>query len=215
MILRNIAIMAAGAIAAAGCTTNDTTSPSEGTFELVGETDISASSFTGTPIGTPTSLKITVYALYLSVNEDCTDLQLIKDYGSTPREFNMIQNPKLFSGSPAAATYKCMVLKMQDTVRFKADADAVAEDAACGSVTTEHTIDIYRQGEGGAFLDLNGDTIPARGSKGSPVADIIYTFASTDPSAIAPTTAHEYQVNTMTALTVPGSKKMKIAIEWS
>jgi hypothetical protein len=68
--------------------------------------------------GSPTSLKITMYAVWVGTNADCTGLVSVADYGTTGQVFDIFDNPVLFQGNPPDGTYNCMVLKISDTMTF-------------------------------------------------------------------------------------------------
>lgn len=137
--------------------------------------------------GSPTYLLMTVYAAYISTSADCSNPILLEDHGSTGREIDMIggNGPTLFTGNPSSGTYPCIILKIKDTMNFKVDSTAVTDHPECTSTTTEHTFDVYRDGnsDDGLQVDMNGTAIDARGSASSSVADTIYIFASTGPRA--------------------------------
>ncbi len=161
--------------------------------------------------GSPTYLLMTVYAAYISTSADCSSPILVEDHGSTGREIDMISQsgPTLFSGNPAAGTYPCIILKIKDTMNFKVDSTAVTDHPECTSTTTEHTFDVYRDGnsDDGLQVDMNGAAVDARGSASSPVADTIYVFASTgaatDIRANGVAINENQYVNLNTALVVP------------
>lgn len=133
--------------------------------------------------GSPTYLLITVYAAYASTHEDCSDPVLIQDHGSAGTAIDMFASggPTLFEGNPGPGTYPCLILKISDTMKFKVDSEAVTDHSACVSTDTEHTFDVYRDGnsDDGMNIDLNGAVVDARGSAASPVSDVMYIFAST------------------------------------
>lgn len=161
--------------------------------------------------GAPASLTAKLFAAYVSASADCSNPILLQDYGATPQAFDVVQNPTLFSGSPANGTYPCLIMKSIDTLSFRADATAVAAHSACVSTDTTHTFDTYRDGDStdGLWLTLDGTSIDATGSTSEPGEDTTYTFFSTDTAAIrttAGTTPHAHQRITLSsALVVPGA----------
>ena len=62
----------------------------------------------------------------------------------------------------------------------------MAAHAGCQDTTTEYTFDIYRNGDDddGDWIDMDGESIDATGSKGTPGQDTIFVFASTVVSSI-------------------------------
>ena len=162
----------------------------------------------GAATGSPTTMKLQIYQILVSTNTDCSNPISLIDHGSTPMEVDMMSSPVLFSGSPAANTYNCLILKISDTLAYKVDAAAVtAWPGVCADTTTEYTHDIYRTDNGGSvFKDLNGAFIVATGVKATPSADVVYLIGSTTP---ADAVAAGYDVNQtftlLSSLTVPGA----------
>lgn len=137
-------------------------------------------------IGSPTSLRVSIYAFYLGTGADCaTPLPLI-DYGSGPLVKEFYGKPTLFSGSPGAIDYHCAVLFVADTLSFKPDAAAVGASSKCASVDTEYVYDGYHQGlsDAGTWKNLAGDFIPATGTLSAPETNMVALFASTDPAQV-------------------------------
>lgn len=92
---------------------------------------ISAQSFTNS-----TSTKLSIFGIWLSTNADCSSpVEVINSATST--EYNMHANPTFGSKAIAAGTYKCMIIKMLDTVKFTPS----ATDAPSCTIGTEYTID--------------------------------------------------------------------------
>lgn len=163
-----------------------------------------------TPSGSPTSVKIKLYAAYASTSAACTSPVTLVDNGSTPVEHDFATAPIIASGDPGAGTYNCLILKMSDNIKFKADATAVAAwSPDCGNTSTEHTFDIYRDGgaDDGTWKDKDGNAIDATGTVTSPGADIVYVYATTNTAsatggALGVSANQTLQLNG--ALTVPG-----------
>jgi hypothetical protein len=151
-------------------------------------------------VGDPSHVNIGMYALYLSPNEDCSAPVTVADNGNTAQVKDFAQHPVLFAGTPAAGTYKCVIFRMSDVVRFQSHTPS----AHCAA-NTDYAIDIYRAPDTD-WRDINVDTITATGSDASPSDDKVYLFASTDPSAVIARGMSSSQVLHLTgALTVPGS----------
>ncbi len=136
--------------------------------------------------GDPTSLKLNVYSVWLSANADCTGAVLVADNGATPVESDLFTNPDLITGSPAAGTYNCMLIQVNDTLQFAADAAAVAANEGCDDTTTEYTFDTYRDAEDddGLWNDQDGSAIDATGSVTTPGTDTVVLFITTDTGAV-------------------------------
>ena len=71
----------------------------------------------GTVVGNPSKVSIGMYAFYLSQNEDCSAPVAMTDNGSTAVVKDFAQNPVLFTGTPAAGTYKCVILRISDAMQ--------------------------------------------------------------------------------------------------
>lgn len=71
-----------------GCTDGNGTGPISGSLTVYGSNSSVAVSSTAVSQGSPTSVKIKVYAAYISPNADCTEAVEVADYGATPREFD-------------------------------------------------------------------------------------------------------------------------------
>ncbi len=154
-------------------------------------------------IGSPSALRVPIYAFYLGTTADCaTPIPLI-DYGSDPLVKEFYTKPTLFSGNPAASDYPCAVLIVGDGLRFKPDAAAVGASSKCASVETEYTYDGYHQGQSDAntWKDLAGDFISATGTLAAPEMNIVTLFASTDPAQVL----SRRRVAPNQVLTLPGA----------
>lgn len=160
----------------------------------------------GPSIGSPSSTTMKMYALYISTQADCSSPTLVQDYGSDGVDKDVFESGvTLFEGSPADGDYQCLIIKMSDVIRFKADSEAVNAASSPCSEGTEYSLDIYRTDSGDSWKDVNGAAITPHGASGSPEADTVYIFVSRNPSAIPSTTAHENQVGTLgSSLVVPG-----------
>lgn len=161
-------------------------------------------------------MKLNIYQILVSTNTDCSNPISLIDHGATPVEVNMVASPVLFSGSPAAGTYNCLIFKVSDTLAYQVDAAAVAAwPGVCADTTTEYRHDIYRTDNGGSvFKDLDGALIPATGIKATPSEDVVYLIGSTTP---ADAVAAGYNVNQtftlLSGLTVPGTSTFYVDFE--
>lgn len=155
--------------------------------------------------GSPTSMKMQVYGLFISTSEDCSSPVTVFD-NATSTEFDMYAAPTLFAGVITPGTYKCVIIKASDNFNFKVDATAVsAKSPECADTTTEYTMDIYRSDNGGdVFKDLNGATITATGTNTTPSADVVYLVASTIPASATAYDTNQ-KIPLSAALVVPGS----------
>lgn len=160
--------------------------------------------------GSPTSLILQIYALYISPNADCTNAVRILNNGNTPQPVDVYAANTLFSGVVTANTYNCIAIEMSDVISYRVDATAVTDHSECVSTSTTHTGDLYRDGESddGLWKNTIGTGIDATGSFSSPSADRIFTFATTSTSAAISGSLglHPNQLLDLTSpLVVPGS----------
>ncbi len=130
--------------------------------------------------GTPASLTLTVHTLYISSNDDCSGMVLVQDYGATGSPKDFMQNPVLFSGSPAAGAYKCVAFRMSDVISMR----PATSFGACVS-GVEYLGDIYRAGESD-WKDVNLATVVGTGTDSVPANDRVTIFlARNAPAAVA------------------------------
>lgn len=130
--------------------------------------------------GSPASLTLTVYALYISANDDCSSMQLVQDYGAAGSPKDFMQNPVLFTGSPAAGAYKCVAIKMSDVIHMT----PATSFGAC-VVATDYPGDIYRAGQSD-WKDVDLNTVIGTGTDSVPSNDHVTIFMPRNaPAAIA------------------------------
>jgi len=158
----------------------------------------------GIPIGSPTSTIFKMYALYISENDDCSAPALVQDYGTEGVDKDIFEDGvTLFRGDPTDGTYRCLIIKMSDNIRFKANQAAVSATGSPCVADQEYTIDVYRTDSNDDWKDLNGNVTTARGASGSPVSDEVYIFVSR--GSIPSNVAHANQSGTLGSdLIVPG-----------
>jgi hypothetical protein len=132
-------------------------------------------------VGGAKSLKVPVWGFYLSKNADCTDPVTVKQYSSA-QTVDFFQSPTLFEESPAADTYNCMIIEMEDVFTFRPDATSIS---ASGGVCTDtdYYLDIYRTDSGDTWKNSSGTAITATGSSGHPGSDRVFIFATITPAA--------------------------------
>jgi hypothetical protein len=141
--------------------------------------------------GSPTFEQITFYTVWLSTSAGCTDLVQVADYGADGQQFDMFANPTLFAGDPPAGIYNCMVIKLLDTMNFK---PAESGGGVCIAGST-YAYDIARGDDTAVWVDQNFHPITINDSP-----NIVYFFATTDPSAAE---ANHVSPNQDTLLTAP------------
>lgn len=183
-----------------------------GNFSIYASSSNSSSALiTRALAGSPTSLTLNIYALYISTNEDCSGAVEILSNGNTPVAVDVYAVNTLFTGVVDPGEYKCIGIEMSDIISYRVNSVAVAaHTAACVDTATVHSGDLYRNGEAddGLWKDINGVGVDATGTAGSPSADRIVTFATLNPATAisGPLGLHMNQLLTLSSsLTVPGS----------
>lgn len=131
--------------------------------------------------GTPSSVRIKAYKVYLAANADCTNPVLVQDKGGSDY-VNVAGRPTLFSASVAPGTYNCMILKMSDVMKFTPDAAAQAASKGVCTAGQEKDFDILKSDESWYNAETNGSTAGA-GGYATPVAQDVFLFFSTNGSA--------------------------------
>lgn len=140
----------------------------------------------GRSSGSPRTLKINFYAVYLSTHYDCTGSFQVATLTGKEIEKDLKKEPLIFNGIPPEGEYSCIIIKMTDEIRFKPDATGVANNVGCDSTEVEYTYDGYLNGsaEDGLFKDPSGNSINAKGTVFGPQADDYYLFGSTSPTTV-------------------------------
>ncbi len=88
-----------------------------------------------------------------------------------------VSNPVLFTGSPAAASYPCVMMVMSDVIAMQ----PATSFGACVA-GTEYLGDIYRDGDS-SWVDVNMNQVIGTGSDSFPVDNHVTIFMSTDTAA--------------------------------
>jgi hypothetical protein len=149
--------------------------------------------------GDPASMTVGMYALYISANADCSEPTLVSDYGETAQPKDFMQSPVLFTGSPAAGTYKCVIFKMSDVIGMV----PATSFGACVAGTF-YAGDIYRDGETD-WKDAELNPIVGTGTDEAPVDDHVAIFLTGDPEAVEARGVSQHQVVLLHSdLIVPG-----------
>ncbi len=95
----------------------------------------------------PTEFKVTVYQVSVSLSADCSSPQTI--FSSVAgEETDFLASPSLGSGTIANGTYNCVMITMEDGIKFK---PASTEGTCTGG--TEYSIDLCRARSGSATAD--------------------------------------------------------------
>ncbi len=147
-------------------------------------------SFSGVLHGIPSNVRVKMYAVYLSLNADCTSPVLVQDYGVAGAVKNLTGGETLFSGNPPDGTYKCMIMKLSDQIKFNVTQSDVTwwqtnhAGSACNNAATDYVFDGYRD-DGSVStpsVDLDGVAIAPRGTNAAPVDDVMFMFVTTAPT---------------------------------
>jgi hypothetical protein len=127
--------------------------------------------------GDPASVRIGMYALWISPNGDCSSPVLVQDYGSTGSVKDFVQSPVLFSADATEGTYQCLIIRMSDVVGF-------TPATTFGNCTagTDYEQDIYREGESD-WKDADLNPIIGTGTDQTPSNDRISLLITTDTTA--------------------------------
>lgn len=137
--------------------------------------------------GTPVSVKLKAYKVYLAQNADCSNPVLVQDKTTTADYQELMTKPTLFSAdSVAAGTYNCMILKVSDIFKFTPDATAQTASGGVCVANQEVNFDILKvESPAENWLDIEtGGTVAGDGAIGASVEQIVFLFASTDPTAV-------------------------------
>lgn len=140
---------------------------------------LSFGAVTATDSAAPQHLNISMYALYVSQNADCSAPTLVQDYGAAGEVKDFAANPVLFTGEPVAGTYPCIAFRMSDVLFMQPERTFGPCDA-----TVVYDGDIYRDGESD-WLDVDGSVVVGHGGDGlgQGVDDHVTIFFSADTSA--------------------------------
>ena len=145
----------------------------------------------------PTSVTGKFYKAWLSLNEDCSSPVLVADHGSNPPSVDIAGNIQLFTGTPPAGTYHCLIIKVSDTGSFKPN--QASENLFPGVCTAGQTYwtDNFRSGQE-QYWDMESNTqVDGQGTKTNPVEQVVYYFATTNRSAAIAYVGHQAQVGVL------------------
>jgi hypothetical protein len=141
----------------------------------------------GAETGAAGSVKLNMYALWVSRSADCSNPVLVQQYPAAGVEKDFMQHPVLFSGSPDPGAYQCVMFRMSDVLRMS----PAATFGSC-VLGTEYSGDIYRDGESD-WVDVNLNPIIGHGTEAAPVDDHVTLFMSRNPAAVEARGASEHQ----------------------
>lgn len=128
-----------------------------------------------TNIGSPESVKIQFFELWVSANENCSDMTRI--YNNPTASYQDVTNGPTF-GQVAVpnGTYHCIALKMNDIVKLTPNYTSTGGNCVDG---TEITRDLFRSGDMSISPD-GGITINGSGTLPSPIENDMYVYLSTN-----------------------------------
>lgn len=172
-----------------------TPSPTTGTLTIRGATSASAAFSMqalghddAPPVmlpGTPSSVRVKMYKVYLAANADCTNPFVVQEKGSSDYE-NMAGRPTLFSASVPAGTYNCLILKVSDVMKFTPDAAAQSASKGVCTAGAEKDFDILKAADGESWYNVESNgTTGAQGSYAQPIAQDVFLFFSTNGAAVS------------------------------
>jgi hypothetical protein len=182
-----------------GCSGSSSSSPvpsTKGSFTVSGSSTVSGALTApnlyskATISGTPTSVKIKAYRVYLAANADCSNPILVDNKDTTADYVDLMAatKPILFSAdSVAPGTYQCMILKLSDIFKFTPDATAESVSGGVCVAGNERGFDIHKtEVPTELWYDLQtGGTNTGEGTIATSVEQTVFLFASTDPSAVS------------------------------
>lgn len=152
-----------------------------------------------TEAGTPTQMYVKVKRMWLLPSEDCTPEagNTFNDYLVQNRssfvEFDVVLGPTVFSASPAAGTYNCMVMETKDIMKFKPDQEAEDTHGSAYCSTSQYYYHDVFHGSDNWYNPLtetyDSTTDENQLATSSEYASdtlnqTVYHFVSTDPSEV-------------------------------
>ncbi len=190
---------ACGSSSPSAPTPTPTPTPTTGTLTIKGSTSLSGgfsldgfARLAAAPQmlpGTPTSVKVKTYKVYLAANADCSNPQLIQDKSATADYQDFTGRPTLFSASVTAGSYNCVAIKINDVMKFAPDATAQAASSGVCVAGRETQFDILKVDDPVEnWYDVeSGGTTGGQGSYAIPVSQDVFLFITTNRSAVTAT----------------------------
>ena len=176
---------------------------SDATFRMYGAPTLAdAAKIATVGYGSPNYLTVKLYTVWLSTNADCSAPIVLQDYGTAGQTFNMFESPELGSGSPAAGTYNCMIVKQSDTSQFRPE---ISHNGCVAGLT--YTYDIARTAAEGTDQWVDIDMRPITTTAGD---DVVYIFATMDKDAVVVRGASTQQVINLTSPFVSPGKAILV-----
>ena len=218
-----------GSLAYLGCSSGGSSSapaPTTGSLTVTGSPTLTnafstpllySSQATTTISGTPSSVKIKAYKIWISQNASCADPVLVADNTASAAYVDVMTKPTLFTASSVTpGTYHCLILKVSDIFKFTPDATAQAASGGVCVAGTEVSFDILKvETPAENWLDLEtGQTVAGEGAIGNSVEQTVFLFASTDNTAISsayPLIYHNQMGNLTSPFTITAGQTTKAA----
>jgi hypothetical protein len=144
--------------------------------------------------GDPSAVRIGMYALWISVNGDCSAATLVQNYGEAGQVKDLVQNPVLFSAAAADGTYECVIIRMSDVIGF----ESASSFGTC-EANVAYEQDIYREGQSD-WKDADLNPIIGTGTDDAPINDHVALVITTDTTAAI---ARGFSSNQVIALASP------------
>ncbi len=193
----------------AACSSN-AAAPLGATYELTGRGTSSAPARVSDPnvqaastaVGTPTGVRLQISGVYLSTSSACTSPVTVQTY-SSPQAKDLIGNPVLATGEPAAGTYNCLILETSDSISY-------TSGVTSGNCTagTSYAMDIYRADNTGSELwkDHTGASITPIGTDSTIGAQrVALVFTADTAAAFAAGWGHGQVIPLSGTVVSPGS----------
>jgi hypothetical protein len=134
--------------------------------------------------GNPGSLQVGTYALYISSNADCSGATLVEDHGTSAVVKDFVQNPTLFTGSPANGSYSCIGVKMSDVIAMRPSTTFGSCDSTVTYAESIYNTDNTNPADSSTFLrDINLQPIAPLGTNADPVAEPVLILFTLDTAA--------------------------------
>jgi hypothetical protein len=138
----------------------------------------------GDIVGDPASIDIGMYAFYISPNGDCSNATLVQDLGTQAVVEDFVENPVLFTGSPAAGSYACIGVKMSDVIAFTPKTTFGFCDSAQTFQASIYNVDNTNPADSSTFFrDIALTPIAPLGTNAAPVAEPVLLLFTRDTTA--------------------------------
>ena len=129
------------------------------------------------PGGDPSSLKIKVYAVYASLDAQCTSpVQIFQSDAGAFVDF--LSNPTLGGGDLADGTYNCVIIKMSSIIKHT----PLTTNSSCVA-GTEYTGGVCNMSDAATGLDGAPITCAGDGSNAGSVDNTVYMYMTTASAA--------------------------------